>query len=95
MIRRRFNKNRVKNLHERCLRLIYSDKTSLRKEVIEKEGLASIHYKDTQTLAVKMFKIMACILRLFLIYFCPGSEIIITLGNLRKLSFTFYMNSIS
>ena len=57
---------------------------------MEKEHLAS-----TRTLAVQMFKIMVCILLLFLINFFLGGEIIITLGNLRKNFFTFYLNCIS
>ena len=57
MIRSRFNNNRVKYLHKRCLRLIYNHKTSSYEELLEKDGSVSIQYKNIQTLAVEMFKI--------------------------------------
>ena len=47
---------------------------------MEREHLAS-----ARTLAVQIFKIMVCILLLLLINFFLGDEIIITLGNLRKI----------
>ena len=53
----RFNKSRVKILHKRRLRLIYNDKTSSYKEVLEKDGLVSVHHKNFQTLAGEIFKI--------------------------------------
>ena len=68
MIHGHFNNSRVKNLHRRCVGLIYSDKTSSYEDVMEKDGSVSIHYKNIPTLAVEMFKIkMTCLLRLFLI----------------------------
>ena len=80
MMRSRFNKNGVKYLQKRSLRLLYIDKTSSYKEEMEREHLAS-----ARTLAVQIFKIMVCILLLLLINFFLGDEIIITLGNLRKI----------
>ena len=52
-----FNNNRVKYLHERCLRLICGGKTILCEEQLEKGGSASIYHKKTQTLAIEMFQI--------------------------------------
>ena len=79
-MRSRFNKNGVKYLQKRSLRLLYIDKTSSYKEEMEREHLAS-----ARTLAVQIFEIMVCILLLLLINFFLGDEIIITLGNLRKI----------
>ena len=79
-MRSRFNKNGVKYLQKRSLRLLYIDKTSSYEEEMEREHLAS-----ARTLAVQIFKIMVCILLLLLINFFLGDEIIITLGNLSKI----------
>ena len=57
MIQSRFINRRIKNLHKRCLPLVYSDKTSLYEEVLKKDGSVSIHYKTfNQTLAVEILK---------------------------------------
>ena len=45
MIDSRSNSSRVKCLHERCLPLIYNDKTSSHEEVLEKDESVSIHLK--------------------------------------------------
>ena len=50
------NNNKIKHLHERCLRLIYSDKKSSYENLLEKDKAASIHYKSIQGLAIEMFK---------------------------------------
>ena len=46
-----FNNNKVRYLHERCLRLICSGKTFSYEEQLEKCGSVSIHHKNIQTLA--------------------------------------------
>ena len=47
----------IRNLHERCLRLIYNDKNSFYEELLTKDGSVSIYYRNIQALAVKLFKI--------------------------------------
>lgn len=42
------NNNKIKFLHERCLRLIYNDKHSSYKEFLQKDGPISIHHKNIQ-----------------------------------------------
>ena len=37
------NNTKIKHLHERCLRLIYSDKDSSYEELLDKDGSVSIH----------------------------------------------------
>ena len=53
----RQNKNKIKHLHERCLRLIHNDKLSSYEEPLEKDGSVSIHHKNIQSLATEMFQI--------------------------------------
>ena len=57
MLYSRQNNNKVKHLHERYLRLINNDKLSSYEEVLEKDGLVSIHHKNIQGLAIEMFQI--------------------------------------
>ena len=49
--------NKIKILHERCLRIIYNDKTSTFKELLEKDNSVSIHYRNIQALAIGMYKV--------------------------------------
>ena len=52
---RRLN-NKINRLHERCLRLIYSDRISSYKELLDKDNSVPIHRKNLQKLAIEMFK---------------------------------------
>ena len=49
--------NKINRLHERCLRMIYNDKTSTFKELLEKDHSLSIHYRNIQGLAIEMYKV--------------------------------------
>ena len=46
MLHSRRNNNIVRNLHKRCLRLIYNDKNSSYEELLTKEGSVSIHHRN-------------------------------------------------
>ena len=48
-----FNNNRVKYLHERCLRLVCGGKIFLHEEQLEKGGSASIYHKKLKHLQLK------------------------------------------
>ena len=48
--------NKINRLHERCLRLVYSDKQSSFKELITKDKSVTIHHRNIQKLATEMFK---------------------------------------
>ena len=48
------NKNR---LHEWCVRIVYNDKKSSFNELLVKDGSVSIHHQNSQSLAVKIFKV--------------------------------------
>ena len=49
--------NKINRLHERCLRIIYNDKTSTFKEFLEKDNSVSIHYTNIQPPTAEMYKI--------------------------------------
>ena len=57
MLRSRCNNNKIKHLHERCLRLIYCDKTSSYEELLGKDGSVSIYHRNMQSLAIEMYKV--------------------------------------
>ena len=48
--------NKIDRLHERSLRIVYSDKTDF-SELLEKDGSVSIYYQNIRQLAIKMFKV--------------------------------------
>ena len=47
--------NKINRLHERCLRIVHSDKTSSFEKLLEKDGSVTIHTRNLQTLAAEMF----------------------------------------
>ena len=57
MLHSRKNNYKVKHLHERCLRLIYSGKKSSYENLLEEDNSVSIHHKNIQALAIEMFKV--------------------------------------
>ena len=49
--------NKINRLHERCLRIVHSDKTSSFQKLLEKDGSATRHTRNLQFLATEMFKV--------------------------------------
>ena len=49
--------NKIDRLHEKYLRIVYSDKTSSFEELLEKDGSVTIHTRNLQVLATEMFKV--------------------------------------
>ena len=49
--------NKINRLHERCLRVIYTDKTSSFEQLLENDNSVSIHHRNIQTLATEMYKV--------------------------------------
>ena len=49
--------NKINQLHERCMRLIYGDKTSSLEELLEQVKSVSIHTRNLQMLATEMIKV--------------------------------------
>ena len=56
MLDSRKKNNKIKRLHELCLRLIYSDKKSSYENLSEKDHSVSIHHRNIQALAIEMIK---------------------------------------
>ena len=48
---------KINRLHERCLRIIYNDKTSSFADLLAKDGSATIHTRNLQVLAIEIFKV--------------------------------------
>ena len=57
MLHSRQRNNKIKHLHERCLRLIHNDKLPSYEKLLEKDGSVSIHHQNIQNLAIEMFQI--------------------------------------
>ena len=57
MFHSRSIKNKINHLHERVLRILYSDFKSYFENLLEKDGTVSVHVKNLQILATEMFKI--------------------------------------
>ena len=49
--------NKTNRLHERCLLIMYNDKTSTFNELLKNDNSVSIHYRNIQALAIEMYKI--------------------------------------
>ena len=57
MCQSRRNNTNINNLHERCLRLIYSYKKSSYQELLEKEGSVSIHHRNIKALVTEIYEV--------------------------------------
>ena len=57
MLHSRKSNYKIKYLHERCFRLIYSNKKLSYENFLEKDNSVSIHHKNIQALAIEMFKV--------------------------------------
>ena len=49
--------NKINSIHERALRITYNDSKSTFEELLNKDNSVSIHHRNLQVLAIKMFKI--------------------------------------
>ena len=49
--------NKINRLHQRCLRVIYNDKTSSFEQLLGNDNSVSIHHRNIQTLAIEMYKV--------------------------------------
>ena len=57
MCHSRTNKTKIDRLHGRCHRIIYNDKQSSFKELLQKDSSVSIHEGNVQILATEMNKV--------------------------------------
>ena len=53
----RLMNNKINGLHEKCFRIVYSEKTSSFEELLDKNGFVTIHTRNLQVLATEMFKV--------------------------------------
>ena len=56
MFHSRIMNNKINWLHERCMRLIYEDKSSSFEELLEQDKSVLIHTRNLQILVSEMFK---------------------------------------
>ena len=49
--------NKINRLHERCLCVVYNDRLSSFKKLLNKDNSVSIHHRNLQCLATEMFKV--------------------------------------
>ena len=49
--------NKINRLHERCLRVIYNDKTSVFEQLLENDNFVSIHHRNIQTFVIETYKV--------------------------------------
>ena len=74
--------NRINILHERCLRIIYNDKTSYFANLLARNGSITIHTRNLRGLATEMFRVLKNMLtELMQEHFCVR----LTHYNLRNL----------
>ena len=57
MLHSRSNNNKIKHLHERCLRIVYQDKQSSYENLLAKDGTVSMHHRNIRALAIEMYTI--------------------------------------
>ena len=57
MCHSRINNTKINKLHKRCLRIIYNDKMSSFKNLLENDDSASVHNRNLQVLAADILKI--------------------------------------
>ena len=49
--------NKMNHLHERTLRIPYSDKSSSFQDLLKKDNSVPIHYRNIQALEAELFKV--------------------------------------
>ena len=58
MFHNRLLNNKINQLHERYLRIIYNDKHSNFEELLVKDNSVSLHHNNIHTLAIEMYKVV-------------------------------------
>ena len=57
MFHNRTLNNKINKLHERALRIVYTDEHLTFQELLDKDNSVTIHHKNLQRLVVEMYKI--------------------------------------
>ena len=50
--------HRINHLHERCLRIVYSDNQSSFEDLLDRDNAVTFHHRNLQLLAIELFKIV-------------------------------------
>ena len=58
MFRSRKLNNEINKLHTRCVRIVCSDNTSSFEELLETDNSISVHHRNFQVFATKLYKIV-------------------------------------
>ena len=58
MMQSRKLNNKINRLHERCLRVTYNDGLSSFEELLERDNSVSVHNRNIQRLAIKLYKVL-------------------------------------
>ena len=58
MMQSRKRNNKINRLHERCLRVTYNDGLSSFEELLERDNSVSVHNRNIQRLAIKLYKVL-------------------------------------
>ena len=58
MMQSRKLNNKINRLHERCLRVTYNDGLSSFEELLERDNSVSVHNRNIQRLAIKLYKLL-------------------------------------
>ena len=57
MFHSRLINNKINRLHERCLRIVYSDNQSNFEELLKKDNNVSVYQRNLQFLATELYKV--------------------------------------
>ena len=67
MLHSHYNNNKIQHVYERCLRLIYNDKSSSYEELLAEDKSVSTQHRNLQCIATEILKIkIMYLLRLYL-----------------------------
>ena len=58
MFHSRLINKKINRLHERCLRIVYSDNKSTFEELLEKDNTVSVHQRNLKFLATELYKVL-------------------------------------
>ena len=90
MLHSRSNNNKIKHLHERCLRIVYQDKQSSYENLLVKDGAVSMHHRNIQALAIEVYKIKMIYQQKFCLIFLHKGHKITTVFEM-LLIFKFHL----